>query len=356
MRSTRAPSRRTSWSSDMADRISTCPKSMRRGPCGGADRDGGCEVDGRPCPFLVVPPQYLDVGMRPVEGLALDLPRPWILVDTRDLHDDPRPESWADVARALEGCTALIGEHADRSINDVAELLVVVEVLAEHGVPCIVTVTGRDRSLDQAGELIARLGAAGVLAVHCVTGDHPAAVGIDRPARWGSESFDMITAGALAGVPVTVAESPASPGPRASRLAAKQDAGASAVVLNHCGGVDDLVAFAANARDAGWTRPLVAPVPMIATADAARRLARFPGLRLPDGLLDAITHSTDPVADGLRAAAELTASIAASGSFQGINLSGPASDRTPLERRRMTTRFVDVTRQAWQAAPCDGAR
>ena len=312
--------------------------------------DLGCEVDGRPCPFLVTAPQYVSDPSSLVTGVDLDQAPPWIVVDVRDLNDDHTPESWSDVARALQGCTALIGEHVDRPAGSIDELVRVVGVLAERDVRCIVTLTGRDRDLGQAADRVARLARAGVLAVHCVTGDHPAAMGIERSASWGAESFDLITAAALAGVAVTVAESPASPGPRVARLRAKQDAGASAVILNHCGGAEELIAFATKARSAGWTRPIVAPIPMIADADAARRLARFPGLRLQGGLLDAITHAEDPAAEGLSAAAQFTAAIAASGQLHGINLSGPAADRSPSERRRMTARFVEVTRGAWEAS------
>ena len=205
----------------------------------------------------------------------------------------------------------------------------------------IATVTGRDRDLADATTLIRAYRDAGATAVHCVTGDHPAAVGIDRRARFGSESMTLIGIANTAGVPATVGESPASPGPRPERLAAKQRAGAALCVLNHSGGADDLIAFADSCRSGGVTLPLIAPVPMVADRHAALGLANFPGLRLPSGLLDEIIDAGDPAVAGLDACRRFVHECATSNRFAGINLSGAAGGHDPWERLRMTSRFIE---------------
>ena len=110
---------------------------------------------------------------------------------------------------------------------------------------------------------------AGASAIHCVTGDHPAAVGIDRSVHFGTESMDLIRAAVAEGIAATVAESPASPGARADRLRSKEVAGASMCSLNHGGDGAELTAFADRARGASSSLPLIAPVPMIGDARAA---------------------------------------------------------------------------------------
>ena len=182
-------------------------------------------------------------------------------------------------------------------------------------------------------------------AIHCVTGDHPAAVGIDRPTRFGAEAITLIAAANRAGVPATVGESPASPGRRAERLATKQAAGAAACVLNHAAEAQDLIDFADSCVDAGATLPLIAPVPMVADRPAALDLANFPGVRLPHGYLDAITGAIDPTATGLEASRVLMEAFAASGRFAGINLSGGAGGVDPWERLALTCRFIEQARQ-----------
>lgn len=211
-----------------------CPKSMTFGPCGGTRPDGACEVDRRPCPFLdvaqrdVLARAAIDVTRRPV---ALDLRGPAIVVDvrapTRWLGDQRR--LWQAVARGLDGCVALLGEHVDNpSGGDDAGFVdpcVAIDALASAGVTVIATVTGRDRDLAAARSTMARFADAGVTAIHCVTGDHPAALAIARPAWFGAEAVSLVTLANELGLPATVGESPASPGPRVARLGVKRAAG-----------------------------------------------------------------------------------------------------------------------------------
>ena len=174
--------------------LDACPKSMQHGPCGGVHQDGGCEVDDRTCPFLRatrLPP----TPRRP--SVPFDLAPPVILVDVRApaRWTGDTGEFWAETASALQGFAVLIGEHVDnRSHTDdagVTDPTVVVETFAAAGVPAIVTITGRDRSLLEARAEALRLRSAGAAAIHCVTGDHPAAVGLDRPATFGAESMTL---------------------------------------------------------------------------------------------------------------------------------------------------------------------
>jgi hypothetical protein len=335
--------------------IAGCPKEMSFGPCGGVRNDESCEVDARPCPFLGG--QQIPAVAARTHGPALHLPDPTILVDVRApaTWAGSHRELWVAIADALHGCVALLGEHVDNpsSAGDDSGALPATEVIAilsDAGVDVIATVTGRDRTLRDAGALMGAYRNAGVTAIHCVTGDHPAAVGIDRPARFGAEAITLIAAATDSGCPATVGESPASPGRRPERLALKQAAGAALCVLNHGGEATDLVTFADACDAAGATMPLIAPVPMVADRVAALGLANFPGVRLPHGYLDGIIEATDPTAAGLEASRSLMDTFAASGRFAGINLSGGAGGLGPWDRVALTSRFIEQARFAFAAA------
>ncbi len=325
-----------------------CPKAMTHGPCGGVRLGGGCEVDQRPCPFM---------GLALVPGprrrtTPLGLEAPAIIVDVRaplDWRGDSRA-LWRRTAATLAGCVALIGEHVDNPVqlDDSGALAPdeVVGILGDAGVPAIVTITGRDRDQSSARRLVERYRAAGAHAIHCVTGDHPAALGIDRPASFGTESVALLAATSVLRAPATVAESPDSLGPRAQRLALKAAAGASGCILNHGGDADELVAFADAARAAGADLPLFAPVPMVADRRSAVGLAGFPGVRLPTGYLEDIIDAAHPDERGLALAVDLTTTLMRSGRFAGINLSGGAGGSTPNERLDMTARFITAVHAA----------
>lgn len=327
----------------------SCPKHMRFGPCGGPHFDGRCEVGPFPCPFVDRPLAEGPSATGP--SLAVGAASPVVLVDVR-APSPPAPsppDLWVRTAAALQGCWALIGDHVDNPVwaGDAGYTPPeeAVATLVAGGVPTIATVTGRHHGVDGAAARARSLRDAGATAVHCVTGDHPAALGIDRPVSFGAESITIVAAASTAGVPTTVAESPASPGPRVARLLAKQRAGAGAAVLNHAGPARALVAFADACADAGVDLPLVAPVPMVVDVRRAAALAAFPGLQLVPGMLDAIAGAADPLAEGLRWAGDLADELHDSGRFAGINLSGAAGGDHPYERLEVTRRFVERIRR-----------
>lgn len=303
-----------------------CPKAMRYGPCGGVRADGVCEVGDRPCPFVGPDAQWTgpDATADPAPVAAV----PRIVVDVHEpYHLRGDPHAWWDrIATVLRGATALVGEHVDHRTDDAGRLPAteVVGIFGDRSVDCLVTVTGRDRTAADAERDIRALLGSGARWIHCVTGDHPAGIGLARSARWGAECFDLIATTRRLGGLATAAESPAAIGPRVARTLAKQRAGAGAVILNHAGDVEDLVGFADRLRAAGGTVPLVAPVPVVVDADSARALARFPGLRLPTGLGAAVAAARDPRSVGVDRAAMMARALLRSGRFAGVNLSGPA--------------------------------
>ncbi len=335
---------------------------MRFGPCGGAQLEGTCEVDRRPCPFLDAAHEARlaqhAFGSQRVP-VSVDLPVPAIVVDVRAPVDWPGDQRrlWQAVAASLHGCVALLGEHVDnaRGTDDAGLVAPVfaIETLTSEGVPTIATVTGRDRNLTGARATMRRYSAAGAVAIHCVTGDHPAALSIARPAEFGAEAVSLAALANDLGLATTVGESPASPGPRIERLAVKRAAGATMCILNHSGDVSELADFAGACRARGVDVPLIAPIPMVADLRAAAALVRFPGLRLPTGFVDifadVIAGAADPVETSIVLSAQMAGELAATGLFIGVNLSGSAVGTDPYARIELTTRFVAAARSAWNA-------
>lgn len=337
-----------------------CPKNMRYGPCGGARHGGVCEVDARRCPFLDGEPS---LRPPPLAALPLALPSPTIIVDVR------APRNWTGVATALwhrtaeqlQGCVALLGEHVDNpALQDDAGALSpqrVIEILTAGGVATIATITGRDRHIEAARDTIRRYRDAGALAIHCVTGDHPASIGINRPAHFGTEAMELVAAAVGEGIAATVGEAPASPGERAQRVRTKESAGASLCILNHCGDSAALIAFADACSAAGSHLPLIAPVPMIGDKQAALRLETFPGLVLPRSYVDDVIAAVNPAEQGRTAAGRMTSELAASARFVGINLSGSGYGTDPWERLEATATFIGCVRSAWtKSAPAQRQR
>jgi hypothetical protein len=286
------------------------------------------------------------------EPAALAISEPMLVVDVRAPHDWAGDEValWMRTGRALHGCVALIGEHVDNPVlhDDVGRLPPehVINILRDAGVPVIATVTGRDRGPEAARRMMRRFADAGAVAIHCVTGDHPAALGIDRPAAFGCEAMTLIGLAVRQGVTAVVGESPASPGPRAQRVRAKAAAGASLCILNHAGDATELADFADRCASGSAPLEMIAPVPMVADKPAALGLATFPGLRLPTAYLDTIIDAVDPCETGLVMATEFVRALASTGRFVGVNLSGSAGGRDPWERLELTERFIDGAQRA----------
>jgi len=206
-----------------------------------------------------------------------DLPSPAIVVDVRspDGWGGDSIGLWHRIGDELNGCVALVGEHVENApLHDDSGTLApqqVISILASKGVPVVATITGRDRSLTAAQALMRSYMSAGAAVIHCVTGDHPAALGIDRATRFGTESMEVVAVAASAGICASVGESPTSAGNRILRLHDKARAGASLCILNHGGDAADLTAYSDGCRAAGLDIPLVAAVPMIAEQTSSPR-------------------------------------------------------------------------------------
>lgn len=320
----------------MAEARAECPKQMIHGPCGGVAPTGGCEVGDRPCPFHDAP--VLVIEERP--SLPRAVPLGQVIVDLRLPADDAELGAVVEILGSA-AATALIGEHLDDPPG--SDPVNAAHRLCDLGLPAIVTATGRDRSPGEHGALLEALVAAGVLAVHCVTGDHPAVrLGPDHDASFSLDGTQLAMRARAAGALVSVGESPAAPpvGARPDRVVMKETAGADLVILNHAGSPQRLIDFADRCADVGATVDLVAPVPVITDHASARALQRFPGLVLPPGLVDRVLGASDPVVAGVAAAAEMASDLLSSGRFRGVNLSGAAGGSGPIERARIMRRVA----------------
>jgi len=317
-----------------------CPKDMVYGPCGGVTVTGGCEVDGHRCPFLDLTTPIAWPAALPRAARDVIAPHREVWVD---LRPDPSME-WetregVEVVAAA-GAGVLIGEHLDDPTphrpSEVARAV-------GNAMPVIATTTCRGRTDAELDTQIDALVALGVYAVHCVTGDHPAArLGLDLWPTFSRDGTELAARAAGRGARVSVAESPASPpiGFRAPRLMSKQDAGADMAVLNHAGSTDDLIDFADQCRSLGVTLDLVAPVPVITDRRSAAALERFPGLTLPPGLVERILGADDPVSTGTDAAVRMGRDLLDSGRFRGVNLSGSGADTGFVGRARLMARIA----------------
>lgn len=325
------------------DGVERCPKHMTSGPCGGVTNDGRCEVPGVRCPFR----DATATDWQPAPRRATPVSLPDFVVDIRVGVDD-RPEL-AEAASLLRerGAGVLIGDHVeDAGVHDPADAAA---ELRSAGLRVAAGLTCRGRTVDQLRTLLGRLVASGVDAVHCVTGDHPAARfdGVPEPV-FELDSFGLVALAHDAGASISVGESPAArpTDQRPQRLAAKARAGAGVAILNHAGSVDRLIEFADACHEIVPDLTLVAPVPVITDVGSARALTQFPGLHLPPGLTERIFDASDPEAEGVRAAAEIGRSLRRSGRFVGCNLSGSGGRGGLVERMGVMAAVVDEIRSA----------
>jgi 5,10-methylenetetrahydrofolate reductase len=302
---------------------------MTFGPCGGVDDRFGCEVDGRPCPFCAFtgPPRWRGAHHAP---RPVDLGR--YVTDLRPSTDPGELRAAAGVLASF-GATALLGEHLDDPGDEPPHA--VAAPVVEAGVRVVATLTGRDRTPEQARSEIGHMADVGVTAVHCVTGDHPAVrFGPRRTARFPLDGTRLAALARAGGCRVSVAESPATPPVdwRPIRLLDKQRAGADVAILNHGGAPAALADFARRASAAGVSLPLVAPVPVVTDQRSARALTQFPGLALPAGLATRVLSAVDGRRAGIDAAIEIGAALLAGGHFATVDLSGSAGDVGLVER------------------------
>lgn len=310
-----------------------CPKRMRFGPCGGVRTDLSCEVRPVRCPFGTL---ERPVGWDGPE--APDRPPPALLaappVVLTDLTVPPFDRH--GLARVVGTLAAtcdglLVGEHHNRPDFPPTQMTGLVR---DAGGAPVVTLTCRDRNRVVLDQELAGLAQARPAAVFCATGDaRGAGVRPEVTQVFDIDGTTLAAHAAAAGLAVGVPESPEAPPPhlRPGRLAQKQRAGAQFAVLNHVSGPDRLARFAGRARAAGATLPLVAGVAVYTDERSATVLDAFPGLHLDPDRVTAVLSAPDPVEAGIaEAVAQARTALRVDG-VVGVNLSGPASARGPVE-------------------------
>lgn len=312
--------------------MTSCPKDMVHGPCGGVRPDGGCEVGDLPCVFVHEPATAAapaPAGGHPDGAAAAALRtilgrRPIVVASL------PTEAIGADDQRAA---AAALAGHADAALLGDAPWARVqlppavrARILAETGVPVWAGLNCRDRNrVALEGELLG-LADAGAAAVHCVTGDHPASG--DRPDATPVFDLDAPRLVALAagrGMLVSAAEAPAAPpaAARARRAALKAQAGAEVIFVNHASAerVDEftaeLAALAPGVR-------CIASVPLAISSTGAQRLLAFAVDGLPAATSAAVAGG-DPVGAGIRAAIAAAEALLALPHVHGVNVGAAAA-------------------------------
>ncbi len=314
--------------------LSSCPKFMTYGPCGGVHADGACEVADFTCPFATsklmtwLAPKVDDLKVKPSITLAGQAfletmqRRPVIVTD---LPTAPLSASSIRAsADALVGCadTVLLGDHGEARVQfppAYRALLVHQAGLASWpGLNC------RDRNRVALEGELAALAHANVAGVHCITGDHTASG--HRPDARPVFDLDSTRLAALAhtvGVLVSVAESPAAipTSERAFRLAQKVKAGANICFINHSGEAENYGNFIDAVRAHDVAIPFIAGLAVATSDSSAKAIRGFRNLVVPDGYLERIVASSNPRKVGIRAAIKFGEKLLAQPGVHGLNLS-----------------------------------
>lgn len=227
---------------------------------------------------------------------------------------------WADAG--------LTGDHSAARVQLPPVLRA--QALREEGLHPWVGLNCRDRNRVALEGELAGLASVGVLAVHCVTGDHTS-VGHrpDAAAVFDLDSTQLTSLAAAAGLTASVAEAPLSPPVehRPARLAAKARAGAAVCIVNHTGSASVVAAFVAATRAGGAAEmAFLACVPIVVSRASVTRLRSFTGLVTPPGLLERVWDAPDPLAAGIAEAVSFAEAILDRADVVGVDLSGVAGE------------------------------
>jgi len=342
--------------------VAACPKWMVHGPCGGVRSDGGCEVEGLPCPFVARPATGTTLAMAPVAPvpLAADLAarRPLIVADlpVPALDLDALRRAARTMAAAGTVDAVLTGDHGRERVQLPPVLRA--QVLAAEGLRPWIGLNCRDRNrVALEGELAGLAALAdpatgtrtGVAAVHCVTGDHTCTGHRpDAAPVFDLDSTELAALAAAHGLTASVAEAPLSPPrhARPGRLAAKAAAGAAVGIVNHTGDAEAVGAFVAATRAAGAAAAgmtFLACVPVVVSAASAAQLRTFTGLVTPPGLIERVVAADDPWEAGVVEAVRFAEALLLSRTeLAGIDLSGVSG---PGEEPALARAMAEVARR-----------
>jgi methylenetetrahydrofolate reductase (NADPH) len=272
-------------------------------------------------------------------------------------------EGLRECAQELAGSVdaALIGEPPGARVQFPPSYRA--RLIAAAGVPAWAGINCRDRNrVALEGEIAACLDA-GVVGLHCVTGDHPSTGHRpDAAAVFDLDSLDLV---ALARERVDTGSERAGPAPfcsvahapsappehkRLQRVLAKISVGADAVFIDHCGGQRGVAPAASALRAAGFTGLILACVPVVTTRAAAELISTFAGDRLPPGYLAAISTAQDKAAAGIQAATALATAMLAAEGVDGVNLSGGTRPGEHRQFANAMARIGQALREGRQAS------
>lgn len=315
-----------------------CPKSMVYGPCGGVTPAGGCEVDGRPCPFVGAGTARWDgatAAPAPTEATspisaALGVPdhHQVIIADlpARALDPDSLRRNAGTLAGTVDA--VLLGDHGGERVQLPPSLRA--DLVQREGLRAWSGLNCRDRNRVALEGELAGLAAVGAAGVHCVTGDHTS-LGHRPDAKpvFDLDSTRLVPLARSAGMLTSVAENPVAPprSDRPARAAEKVRAGAQVVFVNHTTGPEAVARFVTATTDACHAAGVAAPefiacVAVVVDPSSAAVLRSFTGLELPRGYLERILDAPDVHAAGVRLAIRLAEALLGVPGVRGVNLSG----------------------------------
>jgi methylenetetrahydrofolate reductase (NADPH) len=330
--------------------LSSCPKHMTYGPCGGVQADGTCEVVEVTCPFATKKllewqePKSDHATMTPAGQAFLETMqrRPVIVTDlpTAPLS---APSIRASVDALVGYADAvLLGDHGEARVQfppAYRAMLVHQAGLASWpGLNC------RDRNRVALEGELAALAHANVAGVHCITGDHTASGHrSDAQPVFDLDSTRLAALARASGVLVSVAESPVAipMKERAFRLVQKVKAGANLCFINHSGGAENYGHFISDVRAHGVDLPFIAGLAVATSESSARAIQGFRNLVVPEGYLETIVSSSNPRKTGVRAAIKFGEALLAQSGVRGLNLS---SVPTPGQEQELAKDLAEIAK------------
>lgn len=337
--------------------LSSCPKTMAIGPCGGVSEHGECEIDLTSlCSFLnpdtpSVSAPVAHATRQPVEGALARRFQDQVFAVIGEVNgvDSADAATFVEAAKSLGGVVDIVSITDHSGANVHMGNVAASAHLTAAGVETMTTFSCRDRNrIALQGDLLG-VSSLGVRSVLLVTGNHPE-VGDSPDAKpvFDLDSTRMIAMAArlrdegtllngreLEAPPSYLVGGTAHPfappyADRPDQAMRKVDAGADYLISQH---IFDLPRWRDFLKSVNERRPnhppfsLLGGIAVLPDEVTARRVsAGLRGFTVPESTFERLRHSKDPQSEGIDIAAEILSELANSPGVAGC-LVAPVTGR-----------------------------